>query len=127
MKVFILALLLFAVICGGVICNSIYLGTQLLDLRDTLVSIPIPSENESDLSFQGSSVFAVQENWYHRVPLFSLTISHQDLMEVETKFAATLGAAASGSRDTYLVSLAELEYALTHLAKMSRMSLQSVL
>ena len=126
MKTFLFSLVLFALVFALVVVNAVFLETSIADLRVALNHIPIPSEQSNDLTLQLSHLTEVEKMWYQNIFLFSLTISHQDLMEVEQHLSAAIGGAKAGSRDNYITSLFQLDYALSHLSTMSRMSLQNI-
>ena len=56
-----------------------------------------------------------------------MSVNHADLMEAELHFATAKAAAAAGSRDDYLIAIADLDYALGHIAEMSCLSFKNLL
>ncbi len=126
MKTCLLSLLLFALVLALVIVNASFLTTSIEEMRTSLSNIPTPPEASEDLSMQLSSLSKVEAFWYQKRFLFALTISHKDLKEIEQHFASAMGSAKSNSREDYIVSLTQLDYALSHLGAMSRFCLQNI-
>ncbi len=126
MKVFLCAMIILALLVSGVFFNIHYLTKTLTEIRDDLDAIPIPQEGIKDLTRQEADLSHLQDVWRRRSSYISLTVNHADLMEVETQFAAALGAARAGTRENYLVSLSQLDYALSHLAEMAQASVKNI-
>jgi hypothetical protein len=126
MKTFYFSLILFIIVFALIVSNSYFLNVTLGALQTSLKDIPLPAEQSTDLSLQLSLLREIEKTWYQKIFLYSLTISHQDLMEVEQQLSAVIGAAAADSRENYIVSLYQLDYALSHLSAMSRLTLQNV-
>ncbi len=127
MKIFIVALLIFALLTSFVFFNIYYLTETLGDLREALACIPLPAEDTKELSVQAQQLSALRTVWGEKSAYISLTVNHADLMEVECHFAAALGAAYAGTRDNYLVSLSQLDYALSHLTEMAQATVKNVI
>ena len=126
MKTFYFSLILFIIVFALIVSNSYFLNATLGALQTSLKDIPLPAEQSTDLSLQLSLLREIEKTWYQKIFLYSLTISHQDLMEVEQQLSAVIGAATADSRENYIVSLYQLDYALSHLSAMSRLTLQNV-
>ncbi len=127
MKTFLLALLIFALLTSGIFINIGYLTNILSEIRTALYEIPLPSEGEKDLSLQILRLNQLKQKWEKHSPYISITVNHADLMEVETQFSAAIGAARAGTRENYIVSLSQLDYALSHLIEMAQASIKNVI
>jgi hypothetical protein len=127
MKVFLAALLILAILIGGVIWNANYVRDFLYDLQSELTGIPLPAQDQKDLSVQLALISSLEQQWYQKSEYISVTVNHADLMEAELQFAAARGAAEAGSADNYLISISQLDYALGHLADMAGGALHNIL
>ncbi len=127
MKVFVIALLIFSLLSTGIFFNVFYLTNVIGDIRESISAIPTPPEGEKDLSRQANSLQEIRDRWNDKNGYISLTVNHADLMEAETQFAAAIGAAKAGTRENYLVAVAQLDYALSHLSDMAQVSLKNII
>ncbi len=127
MKVFIVAVLIFSFMFAGVFLNVGYLTDTLGKFKADLAAIPCPAEEQSDLTLQSERLNTLRKRWNVQCDYISLTVNHADLMEVETQFAAAIGAANAGTRENYLVSVSQLDYALSHLIEMAQASAKNII
>ena len=126
MKTFLFAVILFIIVLSLVVVNVLYLKKSISYFRTSISQIPFPDKNTENLTLQFTLLSELEKAWYHRIFLLSLSISHQDLMEVEQHLAAALGAAKANSRENYIVSISQLDYSFSHLGAMSRISFQNI-
>ncbi len=127
MKVFIIAVLIFSCMTGAMFLNIGYLNQTLEGMRKDLASIPYPIGGSKDLSLQEAHLTKLEDKWKKQSAFISLTVNHADLMEVETQFAAARGAAGAGTRENYLVSVSQLDYALSHLIEMAQATPKNII
>ncbi len=127
MKAFIFALTLCIIMTAGMLLNIKYLNESIEDIRTDIASVPLPEKGSDDLKIQAVLLTEIQTQWYQKSKYISMTVNHADLMETETQFAAAIGAAEAGTRENYLVALSQLDYALSHLSQMSRITLVNII
>ena len=127
MKAFLAALIIFFLLLSVILFNAIFLEMKIEKLERQLLSIPLPQKEQKDLTLQHTYVENVVAEWKRNAYLFSLSVSHQDLMEVELQFSALQGASAGTSYDDYITCMSQLLYALSHLKEMSEINFANVL
>ena len=127
MKTFLIACLIFVLLLTGVFWNTHFVIGSLSDLRDGLAAIPLPPEEAEDLSAQSDGLVGIDKLWQKYSTGLSMSVNHADLMEAELHFATAKAAAAAGNRDDYLIAIADLDYALGHIAEMSSLSFKNLL
>lgn len=123
MKLFIAAIILLSLLFLGIGVNTYYVTRTIDDYYSKVSELADPSES---LQGQYVTLCSLWESWQEDVKLLSLTINHADLMTVEEKLHATLGAARADAHEDYAIAHQQLLYALYHLGEMGKMSLGNV-
>ncbi len=119
MKAFAFAIITACLVIIAVILNSIFLGILLENLINECQSIPDKCESLSDY-----------EQLYQRFKdlhkFISLTVSHEELSEVERDFAEIIGAAKADDKESLIIAKSRLVTTLSHLRRLSLMNIDSV-
>lgn len=125
MKTFTVAILMLAALTVGVFWNANRVTDTIYNYIEEIESLSIPRPGD-DLSVHMMTVFRIQEEWSEDAKWMSLTVNHADLMTVEEKLSATLGATRSNSVSDYLTAREQLLYAMEHLSDMAEFSLGNI-
>jgi hypothetical protein len=113
---FILFALLFAVII-----NSVYIDKVMNDIYDI-------SERSGEGAEELNESFDKINRIYEKNEIFiSLTVSHEDLTELELILAEINGALAVGDADEARIAKSRFENAVLHLARLSGVNIESIL
>ena len=120
MKAFIIAIITASLVACAVIANSVFLNISLTALIDECEDIPEECE-------QIQRWEARYEDFTRRQRYISLTVSHEDMSNIESDFAEILAAAKVGDRDTLVIAKSRLVMTLTHLRRLSGVNPDSIL
>ena len=125
MKLFIAAMLLLALLFSCVLLNTKFV-TSTIDQYHAVIQEKTDAKKGEKLEAQHEKLSALWEEWQQDVRLLSLTVNHADLMVVEEKFAATIGAAAADAYEDYMIAREQLLYSLLHLKEMGEVRLGNI-
>ena len=115
MRLFLLALLVFALVTSGIFISSHLATKALSEMQKTIAAIPFPTPDDEDLSVQHTQLQEVMKNWDEISTGIGVVVSHQDIMVLEEELAALLQNAKCSNKDLYLESLARVDYILSHM------------
>lgn len=123
MKGFLWAAGTMAVVLLLVIINGIFVQANIRqterEMEALAVQPPGESGEKSDTPLPTEAVRGLRERWEKRLALISLTVNHNDLMAVEEQLATLEGAAEAQDPQAYIVALAVLRQAMTHLGELA--------
>ena len=120
MKLEIFALILLVLLLVFVGVNSALVSSMT---DETVRALDALSPDEPDV-FACRSVF---DDFRARERYINLTVSHEDVMAIEDAFSELCGAAEARDRDTFNESKTRVRDALSHLARLSSLNLDSIL
>ena len=121
MKEKIAALTLLIIISIAVITNTLTLEKQIKSIESEISRIDIylqDSENE---------LREIYERYKKKSNYFGLTVSHEDLMNIEETFVETIAYIDIGDTNSAMVAKSRLEYFLKHLRRLSGLNIDSII
>ena len=122
MKTFYAALGILSLLISVIIGNSIYLKSVCSDfskrldeisLNSPISALPLLENLFSD--FQSAEKF------------ISITVSHEDLTNIEEGFAEMIGAARANDEETLIITKSRLIHSLEHLKRLLSINLDGVI
>ena len=122
MKMVIFALLIFIIIVSAVFTNSIVLGKAIEKYERRISEINIDDTEEAKLSFS-----KIYDDFKKVERYISLTVTHEDLTNIEEMFAAAIGAAEGKDTAELAITKSRLCDALGHLRRLVGVNPDSIL
>ncbi len=119
MKTFVFAIVTACLVTLAVILNSVFLDISLSSLIDECEKIPDECERAPEYE-------RLYENFCKWQKFISLTVSHEDLSDIEKDFAEILGAARADDRESLIIAKSRLIMTLTHLRRLSGVNPDSI-
>ena len=107
---------------AAVILNSVYISKITENFADK-----IQDTNTEDLKVAAESLKGVREEFKKAEKFISITVSHDDLTNIEEGFADIIGAAEAGMRVDVITIKSRLEDALRHLGRLSSINFDSII
>ena len=107
---------------AAVILNSVYISKITENFADK-----IQDTNTEDLKVAAERLKGVREEFKKAEKFISITVSHDDLTNIEEGFADIIGAAEAGMRVDVITIKSRLEDALRHLGRLSSINFDSVI
>jgi len=107
---------------AAVILNSVYISKITENFADK-----IQDTNTEDLKVAAENLKGVREEFKKAEKFISITVSHDDLTNIEEGFADIIGAAEAGMRVDVITIKSRLEDALRHLGRLSSINFDSVI
>ncbi|MBP3308663.1 MAG: hypothetical protein J6L90_04390 [Clostridia bacterium] len=120
MKAFIIALITALLVILAVVLNSVFLDISLSVLIDECEAIPEAPEEIERWE-------ALYESFCRWQRFIALTVSHEDMSNIESDFAEILASARIGDKDTLIIAKSRLVMTLTHLRRLSGVNPDSIL
>ena len=120
MKTIVTAYVILSVIIIIVIINSLVISHNIDVILEKLHGAPDTSEALDTYE-------DILENYIERQKYLGLTVSHDDLTNIEREFYEILGAAKAGDDDTLKIAKSRLTGALTHLKRLCGINFDSIL
>ena len=120
MKAFIIALITALLVACAVFVNSVFLDISLTALIEECESIPEQCEEIE----RWEALYGDFVKWQRYI---SLTVSHEDMSNIESDFAEMLASARVGDRDSLVIAKSRLIMTLTHLKRLSGVNPDSIL
>ena len=105
-----------------VILNSLYISRTTEKLADEIKEI-----KTDDLSLTAKELKRVYADFKKSEKFISITVSHDDLTNIEESFADIIGASEGGTAANVLTIKSRLEDALRHLGRLSGINLDSII
>ena len=121
MKTVRAAAILLVVTLLTVIVNSIVLKSMINDISDEVIAA---EEKNTEKAY--AEYTEIYEKYKKKSTYISLTVSHEDLTDIENSFAEIIGAAKGGDIDGIITVKSRLVGALNHLGRLSGINLDSI-
>ena len=121
MKVKIFAIITFSVTILAIIFNTIYLGNITQDFVSDIEELDISSESAA-LDAQ-----SIRADFMKSLPFISLTVSHDDLTNIEDGFAELVGYLKVKDTEAAEVTKNRLKCYFEHLKRLSGFNIDSVI
>ena len=121
MKTVRAATILLVVTLLTVIVNSIVLKRMINDISDEVIAA---EEKNTEKAY--AEYTEIYEKYKKKSTYISLTVSHEDLTDIENSFAEIIGAAKGGDIDGIITVKSRLVGALNHLGRLSGINLDSI-
>ena len=117
--------LIFAIVASLTVTATVGLNSLMLDKTlDALVAECEAIPNETD---KGAEYEALYQSFMRKQKFISLTVSHDDLTEIENDLAEILGAISADDKESLIIAKSRLIMTLTHLRRLSGVNLDSIL
>ena len=119
MKAAIIALIVLTVILTTVILNSYFVSKSIHDLLERLKDTP------SDIgSYQ---IYEdIHDEFTKKLRFIGLTVSHEDLTNIESELNEILGAIEAKDEQTLIIAKSRLIGSLSHLRRLSGINADSI-
>ena len=102
--------------------NSLVLGRMI----DTVTKTVSDAEVD-DTTLAETEYTEIYEDFKKKERYISLTVNHNDLMNIENSFAELIGAAKADDKESLIIAKSRLIDALGHLKRLSGINLDSIL
>ena len=119
MKAAIIALIVLTVILTAVILNSYFVSRSIHTLLDKLKNAP--SDVGSYEIYEG-----IHDEFTKKLRFISLTVSHDDLTNIESELNEILGAIEAKDEETLIIAKSRLIGSLSHLRRLSGINADSI-
>ena len=120
MKTLIFAIATALTVTAIVGANSFILNKSLTSLVSECEAIP----NDTAMKSEYEKLY---ESFMKKQKFISLTVSHDDLTEIENDLAEILGAIEADDEESLIIAKSRLVMTLTHLRRLSGVNLDSIL
>ena len=122
MKTAKIACAVLVLLFAAAILNSIYINKVTKEFADAIKETDTENLAETALSLKGT-----YEKFKKAEKLISITVSHDDLTNIEESFADIIGAAEAGMKVDVITIKSRLEDALRHLGRLSGINFDSII
>jgi len=119
MKTLIFAIVTSLTVTALVGVNSFILNRSISALVEECEAIP----NSTDMKTDYESLY---QSFMKKQRFISLTVSHDDLTEIENDLAEILGAIEANDEESLIIAKSRLIMTLTHLRRLSGVNLDSI-
>lgn len=119
MRAAIISLAVLIAILAVVMLNSFFVSKSISDITEKLENAPQSTE-EYNLY---SEIF---NDYLKKQRFIGLTVSHDDLTNIEREFNEILGAIKAGDDDTLIIAKSRLIGSLSHLRRLSGINADSI-
>ena len=106
----------------SVVLNSLYISKLTEKFADR-----IQETDTEDLETASESLKRAREDFKKAEQFISITVSHDDLTNIEESFADIIGAAEAGMKVDVITIKSRLEDALRHLGRLSSINFDSII
>ena len=120
MKVKIAAALLLLITVGFVTVNTALLGSMIYEIRNEVDALDINTANTENAE-------RLYEKFTKYETYVSITVSHDDLTNIENSFSELIGYITVGDTDSAEVVRRKLSDALGHLYRLSGVNIDSII
>lgn len=122
MKAVKIAILILVILTVSVYANSLYIGY----ITDN-IAIKVENITVDDIAKALSEFEKVFEEFKKAEKYISITVSHDDLTNIEDSFAEIIGAARAGNTVGVITVKSRLKDSLFHLGRLSGINIDSIL
>lgn len=120
MKTVIISYIILGVVILLVVINSIIISNSIDTILEKLRGIPETSSAKEDYQ-------KVFDDYLSAQRFLGITVSHDDLTNIEGEFYEILGAAEAGDDESIVIAKSRLIGALTHLRRLCGINADSIL
>ncbi len=120
MKTVIVSYIILGVVILLVVINSIVISNSIDTILEKLRGIPGASSAKEEYQRAFDDYMAAQR-------FFGITVSHDDLTNIEGEFYEIIGAAEAGDDESLIIAKNRLIGALTHLRRLCGINADSIL
>ena len=121
MRVKLFACLVLALTLGGVIANTVIIKKHVNEISTAVALL----DEESDEALPRAK--GIQTDFKRRLTYISLTVSHDDLTNIESEFAELIGYLEVGDTDGAHVTKNRLIDSLEHLGRLSGFNIDAII
>ena len=119
MKSTIVAFVVLALVLISVILNSFFVSKSIHDITEKLKDAPNNTENYSHYK-------EISQEYERKQRYIGLTVSHDDLTNIEQEFNEILGAIEANDEDSLIIAKSRLIGSLSHLRRLSGINADSI-
>ena len=116
-----IAVIILFILIITVTANAVYIKTVTDDLTEKLKNIDIYSANAYENFLNAEKFFRKHEKF------ISLSVSHEDLSNIEDSFSELIGASLVGKISEMSIIKSRLEDTILHLGRLSGFNIDSIL
>lgn len=121
MKEKIFAVVILIAVVTFVIANTLIIESQIGDIEKAVSSLNTESKNAVETARK------IQEDFMHKERFISLTVSHDDLTNIEDCFVELVGYLSIGDADNAKVTKDRLTHSLEHLRRLSTFTIDAII
>ena len=111
------------------VCTVVLISINAFALGRIIDSVTaaVTEAEEKDTDAAENEYTEIYENFKKKERYISLTVNHNDLMNIENSFAELIGAARADDQESLVIAKSRLIDALGHLKRLSGINLDSIL
>ncbi len=121
MKEKIFAVIILIAVVAFVWINTVIIDRQISKLADEVEMLDVESEDAE------SKAREIQEEYMKKERFISLTVSHDDLTNIEGCFVELVGYLSIGDAENAKVTKDRLKYSLEHLRRLSTFTIDAII
>ncbi|MBO7196407.1 MAG: DUF4363 family protein [Clostridia bacterium] len=121
MKEKILSVAILIAVLAFTTVNTIVLNNQIKDITDTIVSLSVEDDDAEKYAK------AVYDEFKEKVKYISLTVSHDDIRDIEDCFVEMIGYLSVGDDNSAEVTKDRLTRSLEHLRRLSGFNIDAII
>lgn len=122
MKAVKIAILILLILTVSVYANSLYIG----HITDK-IAVKVENINTDDIAKAASEFELAYDEFKKAEKYISITVSHDDMTNIEESFAEIIGAAKAGNTVGVITIKSRLKDSLLHLGRLSSINIDSIL
>ena len=119
MKAAIISVIILTLILTAVILNSIFVSKSMHEIAQKLKDAPSDTESYSAYS-------EIFDEYMKKQRFISLTVSHDDLTNIENEFNEILGSIEANDVENLIIAKSRLIGSLSHLKRLSGINADSI-
>lgn len=122
MKAFKIATAVLVILIAAVILNSIFIGRITNDLAKRIDTLDV-----EEIEIASKEIEEIYGDFKRAEKYISITVSHDDLTNIEESFSDIIGALNAGRKSDVIIIKSRLFDALGHLGRLSGINLDSII
>lgn len=122
MKAFKIATAVLVILIAAVILNSIFIGRITNDLAKRIDALDV-----EEIEIASKEIEEIYGDFKRAEKYISITVSHDDLTNIEESFSDIIGALNAGRKSDVIIIKSRLFDALGHLGRLSGINLDSII
>ncbi len=119
MKSAIVSFFVLSSVLAAVFLNSLFVSRAIEDTATRLNDAPETTDNYE-------LYYEIYEEYMKKQRFIGLTVSHDDLTNIESEFNEILGSIKAGDEENLIIAKSRLIGALTHLRRLSGVNADSI-